>query len=85
MKPLCEWTNHLHRGFLLLLKIFQRPQDAQPSPKRWKRARDQEKTVPRTPQRKTAAKEKSAAAEKRMRKALEALGIEVDVMRRCDV
>lgn len=32
MKPLCEWTNHLHRGFLLLLKIFQRPQDAQPSP-----------------------------------------------------
>ena len=59
--------------------------EAQPSPKRWKRASDQEKTVPRTPQRKTAAKEKSAAAEKRMRKALEALGIEVDVMRRCDV
>lgn len=59
--------------------------EAQPSPKRWKRANDQEKTVPRTPQRKTAAKEKSAAAEKRMRKALEALGIEVDVMRRCDV
>ena len=59
--------------------------EVQPSPKRWKRASDQEKTVPRTPQRKTAAKEKSAAAEKRMRKALEALGIEVDVMRRCDV
>ena len=59
--------------------------EAQPSPKRWKRANDQVETVPRAPQRKTVAKEKSAAAEKRMRKALEALGIEVDVMRRCDV
>ena len=59
--------------------------EAQPSPKRWKRTSDQVETVPRTPQRKTAAKEKSAAAEKRMRKALEALGIEVDVRSRCDV
>ena len=32
-KTLCEWINHLHRVFLLPISNFQRPQDAQPSPK----------------------------------------------------
>ena len=32
-KALWEWINHLHRAFLMLINIFQRPQDMQPQTK----------------------------------------------------